>query len=617
MKRFHVFLLSLLFSPVSVFAQTTATLPPPPSPSVPAITAHELRAHVSWLASDELEGRGTGTPAIERAAEYIAREFARYGLTPAGDNGTFFQSFPVITGARTQENMLALLQGGSKEAIEPLQFMPYTFSASGEFTGPIVFARYGIADPSGERDDYDGLQVAGAVVIVRAGYPDDTDPHGPIPMLSTARAKALAARERGAAALLIVHEDEHAVRDFTYDRSPSDAGLPVGKLHIDAARMIFDRVGLGAHRLDELGSATADEGNRSAVALVVHDPPMSDAAAADPGAAEAVTLHGSFMVELERKVTRNVIGAVEGYAPGSLVVGGHYDHLGWGGEGSLYRGTEPMIHNGADDNASGTASVLELAQHFATQRPKHTMLFMAFSGEEMGLLGSAHWVEHPTRPLGDVRAMFNLDMVGRLQDSTRRLNIQGIGTSPIWKDAVSRYNDEEKFNLGLIEDGQGSSDHSSFYTKNIPVLFFFTGLHTDYHRPSDDADKLTYDGQETVTRYIAEIVADADGRDEIPFVTVAKKENQRVSRFNVYVGTIPDYSANEKGFRITGASPNSPADKAGMKEGDIIVRFGETEVRNIYDYMTALSRHTPGEDVPVVVLRGDDRLTLTVSLVKK
>ena len=220
-------------------------------------------------------------------------------------------------------------------------------------------------------------------------------------------------------------------------------------------------------------------------------------------------------------------------------------------------------------------------------------------------------------PLDDIRAMFNLDMIGRLVDSTRKLNVQGIGTSPVWKDIVEKRNDTERFDLALIEDGQGSSDHSSFYVKGIPVLFFFTGLHTDYHRPSDDADKLSYDGEQDVTRYIAEIISDADAQDEIPFTRVVKKESENVARFNVYVGTIPDYSANEKGFRINGTSPGSPADKAGMKEGDIIVQFGATEVRNIYDYMTALSRHQPGDDVPVTVLRGEEEVTLTVSLVSK
>lgn len=591
MKQYVFFPLAAFLLLTACVSAQLATLPAPPSPSVDDITAAELRSHVTWLASDALEGRGTGTPALDLAAEYIAREFQRYGLKPAGENGTYFQTFDVITGAETGGNTIAVLRDGNELPLQPEFVMPYTFSVSAPFEGRLVFAGHGIADASSEHDDYASLDVKGCVVLVRAGLPDDADPHGRMGMLSTARAKALAARERGAAALLIMHEDERVVKEFQYDRSPSDAGIPVGKIHTDGARMMLDMAGIGGAVLD----------------------------GAEPHPAEGTpsTVRGEFHVSLVRKTTRNVLARVDGSRDGVIVVGAHYDHLGMGGEGSLYRGKEPMVHNGADDNASGTAGVLELAQWYAANPPKHSMLFMAFSGEEMGLLGSAHWVEHPTVPLKDLRAMVNLDMVGRLADSTRRLNVQGIGTSPVWKEMLERNNDSEKFNLGLLEDGQGSSDHSSFYMKGIPVLFFFTGLHTDYHRPSDDADKLAYESQETIIRYVAEIMSEADALDEIPFTKVVKTEDQKVARFNVYVGTIPDYAANEKGFRINGTSPGSPADKAGMKEGDIIVQFGETEVRNIYDYMTALSRHKPGEDVPVIVIRGDEEVALIVSLVTK
>ncbi|MFA6234772.1 MAG: M28 family peptidase [Bacteroidota bacterium] len=592
MKRI-VYLIPLLLLSAALHAQQGAGLPPVPSSSDDDVTAEELRWHVSWLASDELEGRGTGTPSIDLAAEYIAREFKRYGLTPAGENGSYFQTFEVITGAETVGNKLAVVEDGNDMPLEEPQYTPYTFSASGEFRGRPVFAGYGITDPSGTQDDYAGLDVKGCVVIVRSGYPESADPHGSLPMLSSARAKALTAREHGAAALLIIHDDEQEVRKFEYDRSPSDAGIPVAKIHLEAARTILEVARIGAGVL-ESGEA---------------QPPIEG---------PVIEMRGRFNISLVRKTTRNVLAMVEGEDSDDIfVVGAHYDHLGWGQEGSLYRGADPMIHNGADDNASGTAGMMELAQYYAKHPAKHAMLFMAFSGEEMGLLGSANWVEHPTIPLEKIRAMYNLDMIGRLPDSTRRLNVQGIGTSPVWKAIVEKKNDAEKFNLALIEDGQGSSDHSSFYTKGIPVLFFFTGLHTDYHRPSDDTEKIDFTGEEQVTRYIAEIIDDADALDEIPFTKVVKKEDEKVARFNVYVGTIPDYSENEHGFRITGTSPGSPADKAGMKEGDIITRFGETEVRNIYDYMTALSRNKPGDKVPVVVLRGEQSVTLSVSLVSK
>jgi hypothetical protein len=208
-------------------------------------------------------------------------------------------------------------------------------------------------------------------------------------------------------------------------------------------------------------------------------------------------------------------------------------------------------------------------------------------------------------------------MVGRLSVADRKLNIQGIGTSPVWKSLVEEQNDTENFDLALIDDGHGSSDHSSFYAKNIPVLFFFTGLHADYHRPTEDADRVNHDGHTDVVRYVAETVSAADALDDIPFSRVRKTDEQPVARFTVYVGTMPDYGYDGEGFRITGTSPGSPAEKAGLQEGDIILRFGETEVTNIYDYMTALSRHGPGEDVPVMVRRNDERVSVTVGLERK
>ncbi len=592
MKRI-VYLLPLLLFAVTLHAQDAAVLPPVFSSSSDDVTAAELRAHVTWLASDALEGRGTGTHTNDLAADYIAREFKRYGLKPAGDNGTYFQTFDVITGVETKENKLVMSQGGSVVSLEEGQFMPYTFSASGEFHGRVLYAGYGITDPAGKHDDYEGLDVTDGVVIVLSGYPEDADPHGSLPMLSSARAKALTAREHGATALIIIHRDEAVVQKFQYDRSPSSAGLPVAKINAELARMVLDAARIGGAVLDGAEVQPPTEGPE----IELKTPSVTSS----PSKASRVLSHKVEGTDLDDY----------------FVVGAHYDHLGWGHEGSLYRGAEPMVHNGADDNASGTAGVMELAQWYAENPSRHSMIFMAFSGEEMGLLGSAHWAGNPSVPIEKVRAMFNLDMIGRLPDSTRRLNVQGIGTSPVWKEIVEKENDSEKFNLGLIEDGQGSSDHSSFYNKGVPVLFFFTGLHTDYHRPSDDTDKIDFNGEEQVTRYVAEIINAADALDEIPFKKVIKKDDEKVARFNVYVGTIPDYSENEHGFRITGTSPGSPADKAGMKEGDIIQKFGETEVRNIYDYMTGLSRHKPGDEIQVVVLRGEEKVTLNVGLVSK
>jgi hypothetical protein len=589
--------LSLLASPL-VAQQAAAELPPVVIATDADIVREDLERHVRWLASDALEGRGTGTPSIDLAAEYIAREFRRYGLEPAGEDGTYFQTFAVITGAASSGNTLALREaGGTETAIDTMQFMPYAFSASTSFAGAPVYAGYGIVTPDESMNDYAALDVTGRVVLVRAGYPADANPHGSVPMMASARSKELFARERGAAALLIIHDNSAKLRELDYDGSAAFSRIPVARVSPAAAERILAAAGI-ADGLDALST----KGPHPQV---------------DP----ACSVAGRFSVELVRKNTRNVLAMLPGTDPARreevLVVGAHYDHLGWGQDGSLYRGAVPQIHNGADDNASGTAGVLELAEYYAKHPTGRSLLFMTFSGEEMGLLGSAHFTDDPTLPLARVKAMFNLDMVGRLPEDTRRLNVQGIGTSPVWKDMVETRNDDEGFDLALIDDGHGSSDHSSFYAKDIPVLFFFTGLHTDYHRPSDDADRVNFAGQTTVVRYVAELIDAADANEDIPFTRVKKSDEQPVARFNVYVGTMPDYAHTEDGFRITGTSPGSPAEKAGLQEGDIIIRFGETEVGSIYDYMTALSRHSPGESVPVTVRRGEGETTLTVDLVSK
>ncbi|MCZ7556222.1 MAG: M28 family peptidase [Bacteroidia bacterium] len=586
--------LLLFISTLASYPVLAQTLPAPIQRN-PAIISDNLKAHVAWLSSDALEGRGSGTAAIDSAAVYIAREFARYGLQPAGTAG-FFQEFEVVKGVRRGASSLSLLRDGNSVFVDSLSYIPATFSADAGFSGPVVFAGYGMAGSPGTPGDYGSIDASGAVVLALHGVPADMNPHDPGVMQATSRAKALAAREAGAAALLLVDDAVVASREFRWDGSSSNAGLPVGRISRSAAAGLLLAAGI--------------------------DSAVLSSSVPTQSARKQTEVSGRFSIELVRAKTRNVAGLLPGSSEPlraqAIVVGAHYDHLGWGQEGSLYRGTEPMIHNGADDNASGTAGMLELAEYFAAQRPSRSMLFLAFSGEEMGLLGSAHWVSHPTVPLENIIAMINLDMIGRLPDSTRRLHVQGTGTSPVWNDLVTSSNGDFGFDLARIEDGQGSSDHSSFYGKNIPVLFFFTGLHSDYHRPSDDADKLNYTGLEEVTRFTAEVVRAIDRtRDAPAFTRVERKEAQQNMRFSVYVGTIPDYAHSGEGFRISGASPGSPAEKAGMKEGDIIVKFGETTVGNIYDYMAALGRHKAGEAVPVLVRRDETTIELRVELVGK
>ena len=297
----------------------------------------------------------------------------------------------------------------------------------------------------------------------------------------------------------------------------------------------------------------------------------------------------------------NIIGYIDNGAPKTIIIGAHYDHLGYGGENSLYRGEEKAIHNGADDNASGVAIMLNLASKLKNTNKGNNYLFMSFSGEEMGLLGSNYFVKNATLDLDSVNYMFNMDMVGRLkQDST--LAVYGVGTTPVFKHVINASNN--KFKLIEKESGVGPSDHTSFYLNDIPVLHFFTGQHEDYHKPSDDFDKLNYEGMETISNYIYDIITDLDDNGELAF-RKTKNESEDAPRFKVTLGVIPDYMFDGKGMRLDGVSEDKPAQKAGLQKGDVVIQLGENEITDMMSYMKALSKFEKGSTTTVKVQRGD------------
>jgi len=297
----------------------------------------------------------------------------------------------------------------------------------------------------------------------------------------------------------------------------------------------------------------------------------------------------------------NVIGFLDNKAENTIIIGAHYDHLGYGAEGSLFRGDKKEIHNGADDNASGVAVLLNLAQKLSSANKGNNYLFMAFSGEEMGLLGSNYFNKNPTIDLSKANLMLNMDMVGRLKaDST--LAVYGVGTSPILKQVVSANN--SKFKIIENESGVGPSDHTSFYNSDIPVLHFFTGQHEDYHKPGDDTEKLNYEGMETISTYIFDIISDLDNNGKLPF-RKTKNESDDVPRFKVGLGVIPDYLFDGEGMRIDGISEDKPAQKANLQKGDIVIKLGDSLVSDMMSYMRALSTFDTGSRTKVVVKRGD------------
>jgi len=319
-------------------------------------------------------------------------------------------------------------------------------------------------------------------------------------------------------------------------------------------------------------------------------------------------------MEEKKRWGHNVIAFLDMGAPYTVVIGAHYDHLGYGEEGnSLYRGTEKKIHPGADDNASGTAGLLEMARLLKKTKSLRTnYLFVAFSGEESGLIGSKYFTEHPTLPLNKISFMINMDMIGRLSDSTHVLTIGGYGTSPEWSDLINGTLNKKIFTLNIDSSGTGPSDHTSFYLKNIPVLFFFTGIHADYHKPSDQADKINYYGELQVIRLIYAITDKMDGMNKPPFAKTRDKQFGVAPAFNVTLGIMPDYSFTGSGLRIDAISEGRPAEKAGLKSGDIIIRLGDYSVISLQSYMEALSKFNRGDQTMVEFLRGKEEMKVPV-----
>jgi Zn-dependent M28 family amino/carboxypeptidase len=573
--------------------------------STPELTASDIQYHVNYLASDSLEGRLAGTPGCEKAANYLAAEFARFGLQPLADNNGYEQKFDFVGAVQLgDKNRLTLQRAGRDTTLlVNTDFIPAGFSASDSASGEVVFAGYGISADKLNYDDYANIEVKGKIVLALRYSPASNNPHASFAEFEPIRYKALQARQRGAKALLIVNIADSTTQatatlpKLHFDRAASDAGLPVAYVTAEIA--------------DWLLEASKQTGKNLQTQINKNTKPISFAIAASRA---AITTE----IKQERRSSANIIGKLSGSDPSlkeqAVIIGAHYDHLGRSVEGAMDPDNEGQIHNGADDNASGTAGVLELAQYFAAQkkRPRRSLIFMAFSGEELGLLGSAHYVEHPTFPLPQTLAMINMDMIGRLRDSL--LVVHGVGTSPPWQALVESLNHPPQFRLTLKKEGPGPSDHASFYRKNIPVLFFFTNEHSDYHRVTDDADKINIEGEARILRFIAQVVTEVANQDSMLHFTKAESEKPVVRGFRVYVGTMPDYAAEAEGMKISGVRQGGPAEKAGLQGGDIIIKFGKFDIKNVYDYTYALGEFSPGQKVPVVVKRGNQTVTLTVAL---
>jgi len=597
-----------------------AAPPPPAEVSNPNITAPEITAHVRYLASDELQGRGSGTPGNDRAADYIAERFRAVGLKPAGGKGTYFQQFPVLTQAKLGENnRLAFTTGAKTQAVKLAdEYLPLSFSGNGSVTAPLVFAGYGISKPDLGHDDYKGLDVRGKVVVVLRHTPD-LDENGKFGPFAVLHYKTMTAREKGAAGVLLVtgplsDQPEDLGGIVAKPQAGPNGGPPKPGTTVRFSATDDAGIPVAFVRRQLVGNLLSPRGRtlRDLQIMIAHGETASFAV---PG------VKVSLRVDIDRRKspTRNVIGYLEGSDPNLkdqvVVIGAHYDHLGMGDEHSLSGNAEPEIHHGADDNASGTAGVLELAQYFAANREKlgRSVAFMGFSGEEIGLLGSNYWTKNPTIPLDRIAAMVNLDMVGRMGNDTAY--VMGVGSSANWPALVQEVGSSYGLTLktgGL--SGFSSSDQQSFYAVSIPVLFFFTGVHTDYHRPSDTWEKINAEGQTKLMKAVAGTLERISRMPQRPAFTRSQTEEPTPGgSFRVYLGTIPDYAERVEGVALQGVREGSPAEKAGLRAKDVIVEFDGKRIRNVQEYTTVLGAAKANAPVKIVVLRGGERLTLTAT----
>jgi hypothetical protein len=572
-----------------------------------------LKKHVTYLASDELEGRRPGTPGGDKAAEYIAEQFHQLKLgCPTPDlkckssgaaSAAYRQEFPFIAAVELgKTNTLGFTQGGKSSSVTLREeWMPIGYSLNGASTQtPVVFVGYGITAAELKHDDYAKVSAKDKIVIAFAGTPDGDNPHGQFGRFADSRWKAIAAKDHGAKALIVIAGNDNFANDrlstLRYDQTAGEAGLPVIVVARHTAAKWF-----GLANVTQLGALEKATDQWAGAAQKLND------------------LKIDLSVDITRRAVPayNIVGVLEGSDPKLkreyIIIGAHYDHLGRGGHDSSLAPNSIEIHHGADDNASGTAGMLELARVLSANRNqlRRSVIFMAFSAEESGLIGSKAYTASPLLPLADSVTMLNLDMVGRMRDG--KLTVGGVGTSPEFRKLLESANNG--LTLQLSDDGFGPSDHSSFYAKQIPVLFFFTGTHDDYHKPSDTADKINYEGEAKVVGFVRDIALAIDRGDARPAyaLTQSSQPGGRSSGFRVYLGTVPNYAESNDGMLLDAVRDDSPAAKAGLKAGDKIVKLAGRDIKNVYDYTYALGEMKADQEYEVEVMRGADRLKMKMT----
>lgn len=511
------------------------------------LTVNNLKKHVQYLADDKLEGRRTGTAGEQLAMEYLVQQYQLLGIEPKGSNG-YVQEFEINEGLQIESK--TFLKANGKSLILNEDFFPVAFSANSSVKGSPAIALSEINQPW-FKDLKEILEE------------NKTNPHFDIEEAIKKIVKEAAAKK---ATAILFYNSSAIVDNVQFNKNDKSAALPIPV-------MFISKKGMQQY--------------------------FNDASA---------TIQLELSVALSQKVrkARNVVAFINNNAPHTVILGAHYDHLGYGEDKNALDAVNE-VHNGADDNASGTAALLELARKLKKQSPKsNNYLLMHFSGEELGLMGSKYWLDNPTATITS-NYMINMDMVGRY-DTARKLTIGGYGTSPEWSVTIPSL--AKNISYKIDSAGTGPSDHASFYRKDIPVLFFFTGSHPDYHKSTDDWDKINYTGINDIVNLVYDIVASTDNKGKIAFTKTREQQMGRSTRFTVSLGVIPDYGYTGTGMRIDGASAGKLAEKLGLKAGDILLQLGDYKFVDVNSYMQSLSKFKKGDKTKLIYKRGSDEITV-------
>ena len=528
-------------------------------------TLDNLKSHIGYLADDKLEGRRTGTKGEELAVDYIRQQFVAIGLQPRGTE-SYTQSFIVNDGKKIDSVTSFSINNNTLETGRDYFPFPYSPDMKLEALPSIAVQE---ADMPWFFDLKETLEE------------NKSNPH--FDLADYIYKNAQKARDRGASAVIL------------YNTSATE---------------------------DKLAFNPKDRSEKLSIPVIYVNRTVAEKYFGDKTASLSLKLRVG--ISEKNRIGYNVIGYIDNKAATTVILGAHLDHLGYGEDGnSRHTSHEAMIHNGADDNASGTAALIELGRQLKNSSARNNnYLLIAFSGEELGLYGSKYFTEHPTIDLKTVNYMINMDMVGRLNDSSKVLTIGGYGTSPVWSTVITKdyfgpgdHSNKKTAPLLTIKidsSGTGPSDHTSFYRKDIPVLFYFTGLHTDYHKPTDDADKINYAGERLIIDHIRYVVESTDKQSKLAFLKTREAQTTTTARFNVTMGVMPDYTFTGTGLRADGVSEGKPAQKAGLKAGDIILQIGDYKVSSMESYMQTLTKFKKGDKVKVKYKRGSEELETTV-----